>query len=135
MTTTIAVSVQQASGSAFKANKHTVLPVILSPLNGVLPENSGVLDGSIAARMGLEVGGQYVLSIAFRGYYEANGKKYPNYSYSLVTKLGAGFEQMVAQQVVASMNFGFTPNSTPVPHAEVLTPTPVEKVLVESKSL
>jgi hypothetical protein len=128
MATNIAVSVSQASGTSFKPNKHGVLPIILSPLNGVLPENSGVIDGSIASRLGLQVGGQYVLSISFREYYEANGKKYPNYSYALVTRLGAGFEQMVAQQVVASMNFGFTPASTPTPHEEVLTPTPVQGV-------
>ena len=128
MTTNIAVSISQASGTSFKPNKHGVLPIILSPLNGVLPDNSGVLDGTIASRLGLHVGGQYVISIAFTGYYEANGKKYANYSYAVVTKLGAGFEQMVAQQVVASMNFGFTPASTPTPHAEVITPTPVESL-------
>ncbi len=135
MTTNIAVSVSQASGTSFIPNKHGVLPVILSPLNGVLPENSGVIDGSIASRLGLQVGGQYVLSIAFREYYEANGKKYPNYSYAVVTKLGAGFEQMVAQQVVASMNFGFTSSSTPTPHESVVTPTPVEQAITTANAL
>ena len=124
MTTNIAVSVSQASGDKFKANRNMKFPLILSPLNGTLPTNSGVLDASVAERMGVQAGGQYVLAITFRGYYEApDGTKYPNYNYALVTKLGAGFENMVAQQVVASMNFGFG-GGTP-------TPAPTPRVVVE----
>lgn len=121
----VAVSVSQASGSKFKPNKHGLMPVVLSPLNGVLPENSGILDGSIAQRMGLASGGQYVVNVEYRGTEEYNGKQYKNYSYTLVTKLGAGFENMVAQQVVQSMNFGFTP-TVPTNHVEATTPTPEE---------
>lgn len=133
MITNIAVSVSQASGSKFKMNKAGLLPVVLSPLNGVMPENSGILDGTIAARIGLIPGCQYVLAIAFRGYYENNGKKYPNYSYTLVTKLGAGFENMVAQQVVASMNFGFA-GGTPTPNfnSNPATPTPTPEPEIEA---
>lgn len=112
---TIAVSISQASGSKFKHNKHGVLPVVLSALNGVLPENAGILDGTVAQRLGLVPGQQVVLNINFRGFYEFDGKKYPNYDYTLVTVLGRGFETMVAEKVVASMDFGFGMSQTPTP--------------------
>jgi len=127
---TIAVSVSTANGSAFKSNKHGKMPLVLSPLNGTLPKNAGIIDGSIAERMGINPGCQAVLNINFRGYYaeETHGQKYPNYDYTVVTILGAGFEAQVAQQVVASMDFGFTPKSapstTPTPTPLVATPTP-----------
>lgn len=118
----IAVSVSQASGSKFKPNKHGKLPMILSALNGTLPVNSGIIDTTIAERMGLIPGCQAVVNITFRDYYESNGQRYPNYNYVLVTKLSAGFEQMVAERVVASMDFGFSTGATP-------TPTPVQEVV------
>ena len=131
-----ALSVSQASGSKFKSNKNGKLPLVLACLNGNLPTNSGILDGSLAERLGIQVGKQYVIGISFRGYHneEEFGKKYPNYDYVMVTKLGAGFEQLVAAQVVASMNFGFvggTPTPTPTPVAQ---PTPEEETPEEEEA-
>lgn len=120
-----AVSASTASGSRFKSNKNGKMPLVLSCLNGTLPQNSGILDGSLAERLGIRAGCQYVIGITFRGYYkeEEFGKKFPNYDYVVVTKLGAGFEQLVAAQVVTAMDFGFTAGTpTPTP-----TPEPVEE--------
>lgn len=125
----VAVSVNRATGNKFKPNRNGVMPLILNALNGALPVNSGIIDGSIASGLGIEPNRQYVLSIQFRGYYkqEEYGTKYPNYNYVVVTSLGAGFEQLVSEQVVASMNFGFTPQSAPTPTSVVETPTPIQE--------
>ena len=132
----IAVSISQASGSKFKANKHGQLPLILSAINGTLPENAGIIDYTVAERMGLKAGHQAVLNIQFRGFYEANGTKYPNYNYTLITILGGGFERMVAEKVVASMDFGFSFGTTPTPviyEADEETPQVVEVPEVNAK--
>ena len=126
-TVSIAVSVTQASGDKFKANKHNKMPLILNGLNGTLPKNSGILDGTVSERLGIRAGGQYVIGIKLRGYYkkEEYGDKYPNYDYVLVTTLGAGFENLIAKQVVASMDFGFGAGTpTPTEDVEAITPTP-----------
>lgn len=126
----IAVSISQASGSKFKPNKYGKLPFVLSPLNGILPENSGIIDATVAERMGLTSGSQAVLSISPRPDYIApNGTVYKNYNYALVARLGNKYQDLVAEQVVASMNFGFTspsvtPTPTPTPVEEEFTPTP-----------
>jgi hypothetical protein len=123
----VAVSVSIAQGSNFKANKYGVMPLVLNALNGALPKNAGILDGTVANNLGLIPGGQYVLSITFRGEYVApDGTKYPNYNYVLVTKLGQGFESMVAQKVVESMDFGFGIGNAPIATvgATNITPTP-----------
>ena len=129
----VAVSISQASGSNFKPNKHGKLPLILNALNGMLPINSGVVDASVMERLGLVAGMQAVVAITPREDYVApDGKVYKNYNYVLVTKLGAGFEQMVAQQVVASMDFGFGSN-IPVAETPTPTPTPEKPETVKSK--
>jgi hypothetical protein len=137
-TMNVAVSISQASGSAFKPNKHGKLPLILNALNGFLPPNSGVVDATILERLGLSSGQQAVLNISPReDYVDSSGRVYKNYNYVLVTRLGQGFENMVAQQVVSSMDFGFikavpvvaTPTPTPVVVEE--TPTPVVATVVE----
>lgn len=129
----VAVSISQASGSNFKPNKHGKLPLILNALNGMLPINSGVVDASVMERLGLVAGMQAVVAITPReDYVAADGKVYKNYNYVLVTKLGAGFEQMVAQQVVASMDFGFGSN-IPVAETPTPTPTPEKPETVKSK--
>ena len=129
----IAVSISQASGSNFKPNKHGKLPMILNALNGTLPLNAGIVDATVMERLGLQAGQQAVLSITPReDYVDSNGKVYKNYNYVLVTKLGAGFENMVAQQVVASMDFGFG-NNIPVAETPTPTPTPEKPKTVKSK--
>ena len=126
----IAVSISQASGNKFKPNKYGKLPFVLSPLNGILPENSGIIDATVAERMGLTSGSQAVISISPRpDYITADGKVYKNYNYALVAKLGNKYQDLVAEQVVASMNFGFTsqaatPTPTPTPVEEDVTPIP-----------
>lgn len=128
----LAVSISQASGSKFKPNKHGVLPFILSPLNGIMPQGAGVIDGTLLQRMGLGEGQQAVLNITRAADYTApDGKVYPNYQYTLVAKLGLGYENMVAQAVVASMNFGFTA-AAPMTAPEVIAP-PIPEVVDNGK--
>ena len=113
------VSVATASGSKFKPNKHNVLPVVLTAIQGSLPANAGVLDGTLAERLGLKSGFRYVLNIQFVQMNKVGEKSYPQYSYSIVACLGQDFDKMVAEKLVSSMsfdfNFGTTSTSVPAP--------------------
>ncbi len=131
------VSVSTASGSKFKANKHGVLPVVLSPIQGQLPTNAGILDGTLAQRLGLQSGFRYVINIVFEKYNKVGEKQYPQYQYSVVACLGQDFDKMVAEKLVASMQFDFNfgaprtstsaPITAPITASEE-TPEPVEEV-------
>lgn len=101
------VSVSTASGSKFKMNKNGVLPVVLSPIQGTLPTNAGVLDGTLAERLGLKSGYRYVLNIQFLQMNKVGDKLYPQYSYSIVSCLGQDFDKLVAEKLAASMDFNF----------------------------
>jgi hypothetical protein len=113
------VSVSTASGSKFKPNKHNVLPVVLTSIQGSLPVNAGILDGTLAERLGLKSGFRYVLNIQFVQMNKVGEKSYPQYSYSIVACLGQDFDKMVAEKLVSSMsfdfNFGATSTSVPAP--------------------
>lgn len=130
-----AVSVSTASGSKFKPNKHNVLPLVLSPIQGTLPLNAGILDGTLAQRLGIQSGFRYVINIVFEKMNVVGGKQYPQYQYSVVACLGQDFDKMVAEKVVASMQFDFnfsvgrtsTSVATPITAPEE-TPEPVEEV-------
>lgn len=132
-----AVSVSTASGSKFKPNKYGVLPVILSPIQGSLPINAGVLDGTLAQRLGIQSGFRYVINIVFEKYNKIGDKQYPQYQYSVVACLNQEFDKMVAEKVVASIQFDFnfggrtstsvaTPEETPEKTPEK-TPESVEE--------
>ena len=112
----IAVTASKVTSDKFRPNRHGEMPLILRPLNGTMPKNSGILDGTVAKSLGIEPNGQYVLSINFRSTYtNSEGVEYPNYDYNVITRLGKGFEAMVAEKVVESIDFGFASTPTPTP--------------------
>ncbi len=126
------VSISTASGSKFKRNKNNVLPVVLTAIQGTLPANAGILDGTLADRLGLKSGFRYVLNIQFVQMNKVGDKYYPQYSYSIVACLGQSFDKLVAEKLVSSMSFGFnfapqtsTPSST---STSTSTSTPVDPV-------
>lgn len=92
----------KGEGSKFKPNKHGVWPVILKPVNGVpLPQNSDILDGSVAASMGIEVGKTHMLLITEKEpYVHTDGKVYKKYDYVLV---GGDASQQVASEMAKSV--------------------------------
>ena len=134
------VSISTASGSKFKPNKHNVLPVILTPIQGSLPANAGILDGTLAERLGLKSGFRYILNIQFVQMNKVGDKQYQQYAYSIVSCLGQDFDKMVAEKLVGAMSFDFNfgapapapvsvpiTTSTSVP-APISTSVPIETI-------
>jgi hypothetical protein len=118
-------TVLQKEGGKFKANKYGVWPVVLTSINGaVLPENSAIMDGSIAESIGIKNGSTYSLFITPRESQTINGKVYKNYNYAVVGDITASLGVQLASAAIGSITsmFAPTPSSvqTPTP-----TPTPV----------
>lgn len=92
----------KGEGSKFKPNKNGVWPVILKSVNGVsLPQNSDILDGSVAASMGVEVGKTHMMFITEKDpYVHTDGKVYKKYDYTLV---GGDASQQVATEMAKSV--------------------------------
>lgn len=92
----------KGEGSKFKPNKNGVWPVILKSVNGVsLPPNSDILDGSVAASMGVEVGNTYMLMIVEKDpYVHTDGKIYKKYDYTVV---GGNASQQIATEMAKSV--------------------------------
>ena len=92
----------KGEASKFKPNKNGVWPVILKSVNGVpLPQNSDILDGSVAASMGVEVGNTYMLMIVEKDpYVHTDGKVYKKYDYTVV---GGNASQQIATEMAKSV--------------------------------
>jgi hypothetical protein len=92
----------KGEASKFKPNKNGVWPVILKSVNGVpLPQNSDILDGSVAASMGVEVGNTYMLMIVEKDpYIHTDGKIYKKYDYTVV---GGNASQQIATEMAKAV--------------------------------
>jgi hypothetical protein len=124
---TVAVStVLQQGSSKFKANKHGVWPVILTSINGaVLPENSSILDGSVAESLGITAGNSYALLITERASQTINGKVYKNYNYAVVGgNITAALGTQMAAVAISSISNLFAPSPAQMLIAQTPTPTP-----------
>lgn len=119
----------KGDGSKFKPNKNGVWPVILKSVNGVpLPPNSDILDGSVAASMGVEVGKTHMMFITEKEpYVHTDGKVYKKYDYVLV---GGDASQQVATEMAKSVMVDIakliarpstSPSASPSTSAPVLT--------------
>jgi len=100
-----AVGVQgcpKGEASKFKPNKNGVWPVILKSVTGAsLPQNSDILDGSVAASMGVEIGKTHMMMITEKDpYVHTDGKVYKKYDYVLV---GGDASQQVATEMAKSV--------------------------------
>lgn len=122
----------KGDGSKFKPNKNGVWPVILKSVNGVaLPPNSDILDGSVAASMGVEVGKTHMMFITEKEpYVHTDGKVYKKYDYVLV---GGDASQQVASEMAKSVMVDIakliarpsTSPSTPTPASPPVLTQPV----------
>jgi hypothetical protein len=122
-------SVLQSEGTKFKPNKNNVWPVVVTSVTSAqLPENSSVIDGSIAESIGLIPGQTYALLIQAQPDRTINGKVYKNYRYAAVGgNITASVGNEVSKIVSASIASMFAPSlvSTPAPTPVVdSTPTP-----------
>lgn len=133
------VSVQLTSSASgkFKANKNNLMPLILTPLQGSLPQNAGLLDGSVAQSLGIQPNHRYILNIVRNGTIKTISKKtgleveLPQYQYTVVACLGASFDTMVAEKLVASMNFSFGGGSIAPTAPVASTPVSTEETIEE----
>lgn len=122
-------TVLQKEGTKFKANRYGVWPLVLTSINGaVLPENSGIIDGSIAESIGIKAGSTYAILITQRESQTINGKTYKNYSYAVVGgDMTLALGNQMAAAAIASITSMFAPTpfvvQTPTP-AQTPTPTP-----------
>lgn len=122
-------TVLQKEGTKFKANRYGVWPLVLTSINGaVLPENSGIIDGSIAESIGIKAGSTYAILITQRESQTINGKIYKNYNYAVVGgDLTLALGNQMAAAAIASITSMFAPTpfvvQTPTP-APTPTPTP-----------
>ena len=125
-------SITQFEGSKFKPNKRGVWPLILNSINGApLPENSSILDGSIAESIGLKAGSTYSLFISSREDQKIGDKVYKNYNYAVVGDITASLGIQLAAAAISSISSMFAPTpaqmlvaQTPAP-LQTPTPTPV----------
>ncbi len=120
-------TVLQKEGSKFKANKYGVWPLVLTSINGaILPENSAIIDGSIAESIGIKAGSSYAILITPREKKDINGKIYKNYNYAVVggdMTVALGNQMAVAAIASITSMFAPTPSSVQTP-----TPTPIPVV-------
>jgi hypothetical protein len=117
----------QQGSSKFKPNKYGVWPVILTSINGaVLPENSGVLDGSIAQSIGINSGSSYSLLITERPSQKIGDKVYRNYNYAVVGgDMTLSLGNQMAAAAINSISNMFAPTPAQVLIAQTPTPTPI----------
>lgn len=126
-------TVLQKEGTKFKANRYGVWPLVLTSINGaVLPENSGIIDGSIAESIGIKAGSTYAILITQRESQTINGKIYKNYNYAVVGgDLTLALGNQMAAAAIASITSMFAPTpfvvQTPAP-----TPTPTPNPVVDA---
>ena len=66
-------------------NKNGEMPLYLNGINGVLPERSRVLDGTVARNLGIEPGNNYMLGVTPTGTNEYGA----TFSYSNMGKVSA----------------------------------------------
>jgi hypothetical protein len=123
----------KGESSKFKPNKNGVWPVILKSVNGVpLPQNSDILDGSVADSMGISIGNTYMLMIVEKDpYIHSDGKVYKKYDY---TSVGGNVSQQVGAEMAKSViediskliaRPSATPSASTSPSPSVLTQPPV----------
>jgi hypothetical protein len=121
-------TVLQKEGSKFKANRYGVWPLVLTSINGaILPENSAIIDGSIAESIGIKAGSTYAILITSRESQTINGKVYKNYNYAVVggdMTLALGNQMAAAAIASITSMFAPTPSSVQTP-VQTPTPTPV----------
>jgi hypothetical protein len=118
-------AINQFDGSKFKANKHGVWPVILNSINGaILPENSSILDGSIAESIGLKAGSTYSLFISSRESQKIGDKVYKNYNYAVVGDITASLGIQLAAAAISSISSMFAPSPAQMLLAQTPSPAP-----------
>jgi len=88
----------KGESSKFKPNRNGAWPVILKSVNGVpLPQNSDILDGSVAESMGVIIGSTYMLMIVEKDpYVHTDGKVYKKYDYTVI---GGNASQQIATEL------------------------------------
>ena len=118
-------SITQFEGSKFKPNRRGVWPLILNSINGApLPENSSILDGSIAESIGVKAGSTYSLFISSREDQKIGDKVYKNYNYAVVGDITAALGIQLAAAAINSISNMFAPTPAQVMIAQTPAPTP-----------
>jgi hypothetical protein len=122
-------TVLQQGSSKFKPNKHGVWPLVLTSINGaVLPENSSVLDGSVAESLGIKAGSSYSLLITERTSQKVGDKVYRNYNFAVVGgDMTVALGQQMASAAISSISsmFAAAPAQMLIANPPVSKPEPV----------
>ena len=100
---TVLVKVNAAFSNKFSADKQGHMPVILTALKGSLPEDSNVMNGTIAASIGLKPGDIATLIITYLDTVTVKGNEYHNYRYELDIIMTDQYREIRASQVLATL--------------------------------
>jgi hypothetical protein len=103
--------VATTAGEKFKADKNGNLPYILQPVNGSRIDKGGIINGSVAHRLGLKAGS--ICSINITETKSADGQ-YTNFNHDLVSDLTSAVSTQIAANVVSQMMGSYmAPTLTP----------------------
>ena len=111
------VRVSQTTGSPFKPNKNGQFPLVLTQTNGAKITNGGILDGTIAQRLGIVDNGIYTIDITSQMVGE-----YMNHRHTVVSDLTAAVATALAGKAMTEMFGSATVYSTPTPVADDTNP-------------
>lgn len=106
-------AVATQDGGKFKRNKNGKLPFILSPVNGSRITVGGILDGTIAERLGVVANGVYTIDITTIKATVAGG--YDNTRHAVIADLTQAVASNLAAQAVGQMFGAQSVYSTPAP--------------------
>ena len=104
--------VATTAGEKFKTDKNGNTPYIMQPVNGTRIAEGGIINGTVAHRLGLKAGSIASINITKT---KSEDGQYDNFTHELVVDLTAQVASQMASQVLAQMTAGFNmPVVTPV---------------------